>query len=311
MMSGVTTAMTSGDASGAEDALEVARRCDNRGRWGAEDQLGTLNLITPERRVDAAGLVRTGEVVSLAKPLDEEPSAVNPRPAWHVMHLETERPYASADGLHLLVHGLASTHLDALGHMYLDGVGYNGFRQDDLVQMSGLAALDVSAMSHGILTRGILLDVAAAVGVPWLEPGVVVDAAMLDAAAALHGIEVRPGDAVVVHVGLERREAQEGAENPATRAGLDLSAVAWLHDHDVALYTGDCIERFPETPGPVPMPLHQIGIARMGLALLDAPTLTALVSTCEQLDRWTFLLTMAPLVVRGGTGSPVNPIAVF
>lgn len=295
----------------SSDALEVAARCDNRGRWGRDDQLGTLNLVTPEVRVRAAALVRTGEVVSLAKPLDELPSAVNPRPVWHVMHLETERPYAAADGLHLQVHGLGSTHLDALGHMYLDGVGYNGFRQDETVLMGGLAALDVTAMAAGVVTRGVLLDVAAAAGVPWLDPGTVVDAAMLQAAADLHDTTISAGDALVVHVGLERRESVHGPEDPRVRAGLDLSAVEWLHEHDVALYTGDCIERFPETPGPVPMPLHQIGIARMGLALLDAPTLTGLLACCARLDRWTFLLTLAPLVVRGGTGSPVNPLAVF
>lgn len=293
------------------DVLEVAARCDNRGRWGPNDQLGTLNLITPDVRVRAAALVRTGVVVSLAKPLDEQPSAVNPRPAWHVMHLETERPYAAADGLHLQVHGLASTHLDALGHMYLDGVGYNGFRQDETVLMGGLTALDVSAMAEGIVTRGVLLDVAAAADVPWLEPGAGVDAAMLEAAAELHGTAVEAGDAVVVHVGLERREATYGPEDPGVRAGLELSAIEWLHDHDVALYTGDCIERFPAAPGPVPMPLHQIGIARMGLTVLDAPTLTGLLACCARLDRWTFLLSAAPLVVRGGTGSPVNPLAVF
>ena len=294
-----------------DDALTLAARCDNRGRWGEHDQLGTLNHVTPEVRVGAAGLVRTGEVVSLARPLAVEPSAVNPRPAWHVMHLETERPYAAADGLHLVVHGLANTHLDALGHMFLDGVGYNGFAQDDVVQMAGLTALDVSAMAAGVVTRGVLLDVAAAVGRPWLEPGEPVGADLLQAAADRQGVQVAPGDALVVHVGLERREAVEGPEDPAVRAGLDLSAVAWLHEHEVALYTGDCIERFPETPGPVPMPLHQIGIARMGLALLDAPALGPLLETCTRLGRWTFLLTVAPLVVRGGTGSPVNPLAVF
>lgn len=293
------------------DALAVVARCDNRGRWGADDERGTLNLITAAGRVSAARLVQSGEVVSLAKPLDVTPSAINPRPAWHVMHLETERPYAAADALHLQIHGLANTHLDALGHMYLDGVGYNGRRQEDVVLMGGLAALDISAMATGIITRGVLLDVAEAAGRPWLEAGATVGAEMLQAAADLRGLDVGPGDAVFVHVGLERREAAEGPEDPGVRAGLDLTAVEWLYDHDVAVYSGDCIERFPELGGPVPMPLHQVGIARMGLVLLDAPTLTGLVEACGRHGRHTFLLTAAPLVVVGGTGSPVNPLAVF
>ena len=123
--------------SDAEDVLAVAARCDNRGRWGLADERGTLNHITPDTVVRAAGMVRSGEVVSLAKPLDVVPSSVNPRPAWHVMHLETERPYAAADGLHLQVHGLANTHLDALGHMYLEGIGYRP-PAEDVVRMGGL-----------------------------------------------------------------------------------------------------------------------------------------------------------------------------
>ena len=297
--------------SGGKDVLAVAARCDNRGRWGLADERGTLNHITPERTVQAAALVRSGEVVSLAKPLDVTPSPVNPRPAWHVMHLETERPYAAADSVHLQVHGLANTHLDALGHMYLDGLGYNGRRQEEVVLMGGLAALDVSAMATGIVTRGVLLDVAAAAGRPWLDAGATVDAEMLETAADRQGVQVGSGDAVVVHVGLERREAAEGPEDPSSRAGLDLSAVEWLHDHEVAVYSGDCIERFPEEAGPVPMPLHQIGIARMGLVLLDAPTLTGLLAACERHGRHVFMLTVAPLVVVGGTGSPVNPLAIF
>lgn len=299
------------DTQESPDAAAVAARCDNSGRWGHDDQRGTLNLITPECRVRAAALVRTGEVVSLARPLDVHPSAVNPRPAWHVMHLETERTYAAADGLHLQVHGLANTHLDALGHMYLDGVGYNGYQQQDVVLMGGLTALDISAMATGVVTRGVLLDVAAAAGERWLAAGATVDGALLQAAADLHGIEVGAGDAVFVHVGLERREEADGAEDPSVRAGLDLSAVEWLYDRDVAVYSGDCIERFPEAAGPVPMPLHQIGIARMGLVLLDAPRLRDLLTACERLGRYSFLLTVAPLVVKGGTGSPVNPLAVF
>lgn len=298
-------------ALGEKDGLAVAARCDNRGRWGLADERGTLNLITPDTVVRAAGLVRSGEVVSLAKRLDLVPSPINPRPAWHVMHLETERPYAAADGLHLQVHGLANTHLDALGHMYLDGLGYNGRRQDEVVLMGGLTALDVSAMATGIVTRGVLLDLAAAAGRPWLDAGATVDGEMLEAAASRQGVRVGSGDALIVHVGLERREAAEGPEDPSVRTGLDLSAVEWLHDHEIAVYSGDCIERFPEEVGPIPMPLHQIGIARMGLVLLDAPTLTDLLAACTRHGRHDFMLTVAPLVVVGGTGSPVNPLAIF
>lgn len=292
----------------------VAQRAGwtNEGRWGSTDQLGTLNFITPDLRVAAAHLVRTGETVSLAQPIRTGTSAVNPRPAWHVMHLETDRPYASADSLHLQIHGLAATHLDALGHMFLDGVGYNGTSMVDVVDMGGLKSIDIAAMRSGIVTRGVLLDVAAAAGKRWLDPGELVDVELLEKAERIGGAPIRRGDALFVHVGLERREAAVGPEDPAERAGLSLAAVGWLHAREIAVYSGDCIEKFPlDEQAAVPMPLHQIGIARMGLTLLDCPSLTELLQACERHERREFMLMVAPLNIPGGTGSPVNPIAMF
>ena len=281
----------------------------NAGRWGSEDQLGTLNYITPEARVHAAGLVQSGITVSLSAPIRTRPSPVDPRPAWHVMHLETERPYATADSLHLQVHGLANTHLDALGHMFLDGIGYNGRLATDVVDMHGLRALDVSAMRHGIFTRGVLLDVSDG---SWLTPGTEVSPDMLEAAERRQGVCVGSGDALFVHVGLERREGVEGPEQTGPRAGLSTESIGWLHRREVAVYSGDCIERLPELGfGSVAMPLHQIGIARMGLVLLDCPSLTDLMAAAVRLGRWDFLFTVAPLHIPGATGSPVNPLAVF
>lgn len=284
----------------------------NAGRWGPTDQLGTLNYITPELRIAAAGLVRVGETVSMAKPIDTQASAVNTRPAWHVMHLETERPYATADSLQVQTHGLASTHLDALGHMFLNGVGYNGTAMTEAMNMAGLRRLDIGAMRSGIVTRGVLLDVAEAAGCEYLAAGAYVDRQLLLAAEARSGLTVGRGDALIVHVGLERREASDGPEDPAVRAGLSQDAVGWLHERQIAVYSGDCIERFPlDEDAAVPMPLHQLGIARLGLVLLDCPTLTNLISICHRLSRNDFLFMAAPLNIPGGTGSLVNPIAVF
>ena len=199
-----------------EQALAALEYCSNTGRWGVDDVLGTLNHITAEVRIAAAQLVRTGRVVSLAKPIDVTPSAVNVRPAWHQMQLGTERPYATADSLHLQVHGLANTHLDALGHMFLDGVGYNGHRQADVAQASGVSPLDIAAMADGIFTRGVVLDIAGARGRAWLPPDAVIGAADLEAAERQQHLEIRSGDAVFVHVGLERRESAEGPEDPGS-----------------------------------------------------------------------------------------------
>lgn len=294
-----------------DEVLALAHSCSNSGRWGAHDELGTLNLITPAVRRRAAALVREGVTVSLGKDIDLRQSAVNPRPAWHVMHHESERPYASADSLHLQVHGYASTHVDALSHMFLDGVGYNGRRQAEVVGNDGVRAAGVTTMRSGIVSRGILLDVAAAAGAAWLEPGTFVGPDLLDAAEARAGIQVGAGDVVVVHTGLEAREVAEGPEDPGLRAGLDAACLPWLRERDVAVYTGDCIEAMPQPYLRIPMPLHQIGLAVMGLVLLDCPTLTELVGTCRRLGRTDFLFLAAPLNLPGGTGSPVNPVAVF
>jgi kynurenine formamidase len=291
-------------------AIEAFARCSNAGRWGADDELGTLNLITPDVRRRAAGLVRDGVCVSLASDVDPVQRPLNPRPAWHVMHLETGLPYAAHDSIHLDVHGVG-THLDAVGHVYFDGVGYNGRRQDDVLTGDGLRANSIHAMRDGIFTRGVLLDVAAAAGVPWLEADQFVRPADLEAAETGAGLRVEPGDAVFVHTGLERRAAPAHPAELVARAGLDLAAVSWLHARDVAVFAGDCVERLPISDEALPLPLHQIGIAAMGLALLDWPLLADLVAACDRYGRSEFLLTVAPLRIRGGTGSPVNPIATF
>lgn len=299
------------DGLSEAEVMAIVDSCSNAGRWGPDDELGTLNYITADHRRRASTLVVEGECVSLGKDLDFEQNAVNPRPAWHVMHLEVERPYATADSLHLQVHGLATTHLDALGHMFFEGRGYNGSWQHDVVTNAGLLRTSIHAMRAGIFSRGVLLDVAAAVGREWLEPGDEVTPQLLRRAEEQAGVDVGTGDVVVVHTGLERREALLGPEDPSLRAGLSVSCLPWLHERRVAVYTGDCIERLPQPYPRFELPLHQIGIASMGLVLLDCPRLSDLLEACGRLRRADFLFTVAPLRVRGGTGSPVNPLALF
>lgn len=295
----------------SDTLAEVVSRCTNAGRWGNTDQLGTLNLITPDVRRRAAGLVRHGVAVSLGKDIDTRQGPVNGRPAWHVMHLEVERPYATADSVHLQVHGFATTHLDALGHMFLDGVGYNGQVQQETVTNAGLTTGAIDQMRDGIFTRGVLLDVAAAAGEDWLDADAVVTPALLESAERIADAAVCSGDAVFVHTGLERRERAVGPEDPSRRAGLNVASIEWLRSHDVAVYSGDCIEALPAPDGLLELPLHQIGIAVMGLVLLDCPTLTGLLAAVRRFGVYEFLMTCAPLCIPGGTGSPVNPLAVF
>ncbi len=293
-----------------DQAIEAMTRCTNAGRWGADDELGTLNLITPQKRREAAALVVEGVSVSLGSDVDTVQRELNLRPAWHVMHLERSLPDTVHDSIHLQIHGVG-THLDAVGHVYFEGHGYNGRRSDEVVTELGLQANSIHAMRDGIFTRGVLLDVAAAVGRPWLEPHEEVTPAHLDAAQEQAGLRVQPGDAIFVHTGLERRAGDRDAADLVERAGVDLASVYWLREHDVAVFAGDCVERLPISDPVLMLPLHQVGIAAMGLALLDWPRLADLHAACERYHRSDFLLTVAPLRIRFGSGSPVNPIATF
>jgi kynurenine formamidase len=292
------------------DAVAAFKGCSNAGRWGDDDELGTLNYITPSKRLAAVRAVREGTLVSLSKNIDTEQGPTNRRAAWHVMHLANHE-YSSADSIHLQIHGYATTHLDALGHMFWQGSGYNGRKQAEIVSHEGLLANSVYAMREGILTRGVLLDVAAAAGIEWFMPGDEVTPEHLEAAEAHAGLTVESGDALFVHTGLAKRQAKTGLEDPSYRCGLNLPSVVWLHEREVAVYSGDCIEVLPGPGGVVELPLHQIGLAAMGLVLLDQPALTDLLRACAERGRYDFMLMMAPLRIPGGTGSPVNPIAVF
>ncbi|MDI2129783.1 cyclase family protein [Yinghuangia seranimata] len=221
-------------------------------------------------------------------------------------------PVSALDYVGMVPHGLGLTHVDAVGHVYFEGVMYNGrLASDCVIAGRGLTFGAVAAQRGGIVTRGVLLDVAAARGVDWLVPGVFVTADDLAAAEQVCGVEVGTGDALLVRIGLGARERVEGPEDRSLRAGLDASAVEWLYEREVALYGGDCIERMPYPSAVMKAPLHQIGLVSMGLALLDAPLVEELSRACRELSRYEFMFTAAPLPIQGGTGSPVNPLAVF
>ncbi|MFJ9821078.1 cyclase family protein [Streptomyces sp. NPDC101151] len=294
-----------------DEVTALFERCSNRGRWGADDELGTLNYITEDKRRRAAALVRTGRSVSLARDLSTVQSPVNPQPVLHLMTHDPHRPATAAlDYLGLHVHGLA-THIDAVAHIHWEGACYNGRDIEEILTPQGLAFGSVHAQRGGIFTRGVLLDIAQAREVEWLARGDVVTTADLDRAQARQDVRVESGDAVLVRVGLQAREAVEGPQKLADRAGLDVGCVTWLHHHEAALYGGDCIEALPSPHPRLPLPLHQIGLAAMGLTLLDWPLVEQLSQICRELGTWEFLIVIAPLPLPGGTGSPVNPLCLF
>jgi kynurenine formamidase len=294
-----------------EEIVTLFDTCSNRGKWGQDDELGTLNYITPEKRTAAARQVQTGESFSIARPLSVEQWANNPHPLEHKMLYEQHHPISALDYIGVWIHGFAVTHLDAITHVYWEDNCYNGRKAADVATQAGLLYGSIMAQANGIFTRGVLLDVAAARGVDWLAPTEIVTPQDLEAAEEQGNTRVESGDAVFVRVGVEAREKVEGPENLAQRPGVGPECVQWLHERQVAVYSGDCVENIPYPSTRVPLPLHMIGLVAMGLVLLDITDVEKLAEACRRLGRYEFLLTVAPLVIPRGTGSPANPIVTF
>jgi kynurenine formamidase len=295
-----------------EEVLRLFETCSNWGRWGSDDERGTLNYITPEKRAQSAALVQQGLAVSLGRDLSTRQTPANSVPIVHrMLYVSHEDIISTHDSVDVAPHGFRVTHLDALGHVYFRGRIYNGRKAADAVLSRGMTFGSVQALREGIFTRGVLLDVAKARDVDYLKPDEGVYPDDLDAAEKLAGVVVESGDAIFVRVGLGAREAVEGEENPSSRAGLMAECVPWIHERQVAVYSGDCIEKMPPVHAAVPMPLHMIGLVAMGLVMLDNPDVEVLAEAARTAGRSEFLLTCSPLRIPGGTGSAVNPIAVF
>jgi kynurenine formamidase len=287
-------------------------KVNNSGRWGDDDELGTLNYLTPEKRIAAAGLVREGRAMSIARDLDKVQSANNPQPVRHTMCYQSHYPVGCLDAIVLDTHGFAITHLDAIAHVYRGNDVYNNRKAEEVALPSGLTFGDILAQKDGMFTRGVLLNICAVRGLDWLEPDEGITYADLVAAEERQGIRVETGDCIFVYTGLQKREAVQGPENLGQRVGIMPDAIRWMHEREIAIYSGDCVDAFPNPYGErYIFYFHAIALSAMGLILLDIPALEPLVEVCNELDRSDFLLTMAPLRLKGGTGCPVNPIAVF
>jgi kynurenine formamidase len=290
----------------------------NWSRWGVDDQRGTLNHLTDERRVVAAGLVRSGESVSLAHDLATEPSPENPHPTQHHMLASGDARdsngipgyEAARDHVAFDVHGLFTTHVDALSHMFVRGEMFGGRPASD-VRSDGALSNTVLSMADGVVGRGVLLDVPRALGCEFLDSGEVITVDDLQAAEDAQGVTVAAGDILLVSWGrAARRAAKKGFDG---FSGLHADCLPWLQQRGVAVLGSDGISDpmpFVGTPQ-WPFPVHQIGITAMGLHLIDNMSLALLSEHCATAGRWEFLFTMGPLRITKGTGCPVNPIAVL
>jgi kynurenine formamidase len=295
----------------AAEVLAFHRTLSNWGRWGPEDELGTLNLVTSEGAVAAVATVRSGRAVSCARPLDTRAASDNPVPAAHVM-LGTHVDGMGSDSLAVAPHGFATTHVDALCHVSYEGRLYNGY-DSATVTSDGAARLGVHHLRSGIFTRGVLLDLAKGRAGDALEPGEPVYPEDLDAAESAVGVQVRAGDALLVRTGRWRWRDEHGPwEAGRLLAGLHASCLPWLRERDVAVLGSDGVsDVLPSIVEGVPLPVHSVGIVAMGLHLIDNLDLESLALACAHERRSQFLFVVAPLVLERGTASPVNPLALF
>jgi kynurenine formamidase len=285
--------------------------------WGAADRRGALNHITPERLAAAAGEVRAGRTVTMAAPLATS-AADNPEPgARHMKRLPAEPSDVpglsfAADQITMNIHGDVDSHIDALCHVSYDGALYNGVTAD-VVSSRGAAELSIDDARDGIVGRGVLLDIPRLRGVPWLEPGEHVTAAELAAAEQAQQVRVGPGDLLFVRVGHRRRRSELGPWDVArSRAGLHPDAIGYVAERQVAVLGSDSNnDTAPSVVDGVAFPVHVLAINALGMYLLDYLQFRELVPACEAAGRWSFLCVIAPLRLPGGTGSPVNPIAIL
>jgi kynurenine formamidase len=294
-----------------EELVASFREVSNWGRWGDDDELGTLNFITPDVVKNAASLVRSGRVVSIAHDLSTERSPLNVEPIRHRMIYRGAHPHTALDEVVLWNHGMFQTHLDAVTHCFFEGKTYNGRSSEEIVLGTGLSFGSIMAMKDGIVTRGVLLDIPRARGVDSLPPEEWITAADLDAAEEVAGLKVGTGDAVIIRSGSSTRERAEDNKNPRSRPGLGVDTPRWFHEREVALVAPDCPERQPILYPEVGPNWHTATLVFMGLMLLDTPDSDTLAQACAEEGTSEFMFTTAPLRIPGGTGCPVNPLAVF
>ncbi|MFG1926395.1 cyclase family protein [Cryptosporangium sp. NPDC048952] len=318
------------DFRGADLLQQYIEKCTNWGRWGEDDQLGTLNFIGPEQVRAAAGLVEHGLTVSVSLPFNQSGPQTgslraNPRNmmtatgADHLAGAQDILPagfgpakgYGRSDDI-LIVPNQAGTQWDSLSHIFWKGKMYNG-RSAGLVSSAGAARNGIENYAGKLVMRGVFLDVAKHLGVPALEPGYAISADELEATAEAQGVEIRRGDALLIRTGfLEARRSAWGDYAGGASPGVSLHTAPWVHEKEIAAIASDTwgVEVRPNEIDCF-QPFHVVALVHMGLAIGEIFDFAALAAACAEHDKYEFLFAAPVLPITGASGSPVGGIAVL
>ena len=296
-----------------DEVLAYLKEDRNWGRWGPDDQVGAVNMVTNEKRLAAAQLVKTGRAVSLSREFPKAPAPNNPTPALHFMNRGVREPGGglATDFYGVAYHGQANTHLDALCHVWNEDGMWNGRNPDDAITFQGATWGSVEHWKEGIITRGVLLDVPKFRSQPFVTQEEPIHGWELEDVAKAQGVALEPGDAICVYGGRDKWNEVNPiwGSDPAQRPGLHASCLKFLRESDCCLLVWDMMD-FTPNGYDVPWSVHG-SIFAYGIGLLDNALLQPLAEACAEEGRYEFMLTVNPLRVVGGTGSPVNPVALL
>jgi kynurenine formamidase len=301
-----------------DDYKALGRELSNWGRWGPDDQVGTLNLVRPEHIVAAAAQVRAGKVFQLSIPVGKDGPQIGLGGRVNPVHLMSMAPSDwEPHGMQIaddwIIMPLQSgTQWDALSHVGYDDKLYNGYDSREVGSRFGARQLAIDAYSDRIVGRGVLLDIARLHGVPWLAAGTAITPADLEEAERVQGVTVGAGDFLLVRTGWRVRLLEQGRDDwMSSEPGLGIDCARWLHSRGVAAVGSDnwAIEVIPSETGDM-LPLHCILIRDMGMPLAEILDLESLAQDCVADGVWSFMFVAPPLHISNAVGSPVTPIAV-
>jgi kynurenine formamidase len=297
-----------------DELLLWFEKYSNWGRWGSDNMLGTLNYITQDKRKSAAALVREGLTVSCARPVELGPSMDVPAKfAQRFMERsgDVEEPTGASDALLVSMHGGGRTHLDSPCHILWEGKMFNGVEGKMVSQEGGAKVGAVDVAVQGIVSRGVLLDIARLKGRRWLEAGEAIFPHDLDEAEAAQGVKIEEGDVLLVRTGHTVRRLEDPLPY-GSWPGLHGMCIPWLAERKVAaLGTDSANDVSPSGYSRIGLPIHRLGIAALGLWLIDHCNHEQLAEVCIGLNRWDFMFIVSPLNLPTMTGSLVNPLALL